>query len=48
MSELGRLKMLKLRQSLLPTLGIFLTENGLNIFYPQMVSLFELLHCEER
>jgi len=32
----------------LPTLGYNITENGITIFQPQMISLFELLHCEEK
>lgn len=48
LSDLTRLEILKLRRCIVPTLGYFVAENGLNIFQPQMVSLFELLHCEER
>jgi serine/threonine protein kinase len=45
---LTRLEALKLRKYIVPTLGYYITENGLNIFQPQMVSLFELLHCEDK
>jgi hypothetical protein len=34
MVELTKLETLKLRKSILPTLGYFITQNGLNIFYP--------------
>ena len=48
MTELTKLEVYKLRKSILPTLGFYPTEKGLNIFYPEMISLFEFLHFEER
>ena len=48
LDDLTRLESLKLRKVIVPTIGYFITENGLNIFQPVMISLFELLHCDDR
>ena len=48
LGDLALLEILKFRKAILPTLGYHITENGLTIFQPQMISLFELLHCDER
>ena len=48
LTELTLFESLKLRKCIMPTLGYLVTERGLNIFYPYMISLYELLHYEER
>jgi hypothetical protein len=48
LSELAKFELLKLKKFMMPTLAIYLSENGLNLFQPQMISLFEYLHCEEK
>lgn len=48
LGDLALIEVLKFRKALLPTLGYHIIENGLTILQPQMISLFELLHCDER
>lgn len=48
LGNLAHLDILKFKKSLLPTQGYNITETGITIFYPEMISLYELLHCEEK
>jgi len=46
--ELAKFEALKFRKYMVPTIGYLVTENGINIFQPEMISMYELLHCEDK
>lgn len=48
MSELGRFKVIKMKQYMVPTLGYSIKDTTLMIFQNEYISLYELLYSQER